>query len=47
MQKLVTSFRALDDDDDQPAGRKLSNTAENSVGNVEGGVATTSVNDEE
>jgi len=46
MQKLVTSFKALQDDDDLPIQSKLSNTADNSVGNIEGGAATTSINDE-
>ena len=49
MQKLVTSFKALEvEDPDQQSQRKLSNTADNSVNNPEvAPAAGTPINNEE
>jgi hypothetical protein len=44
----VTSFKALQDEDDLPSQRKLSNTAENSVTNLNPeALSTTPVNNEQ
>ena len=47
IQKLVTSFKALQEEDDRPPQRKLSNTAENSVINLNPeALSTTPINNE-